>query len=158
MILMDRMRRRSGSIYVRPGANIPVRPASYTVVKPPGMATATRTFQSYTRPARPLIYHTGTSPARTFIPTGASVRPSSGMPTRATAGMAPARTFIPSAGTSTAGLTGGLGLDFSGITDQLQGTGKEIVDRIQSFLPIAFKLLLVFIGVKVLFWVLKGRR
>jgi hypothetical protein len=85
-----------------------------------------------------------------------SVRPLSTTSVRPTYAIPPPTLTRPTPG---AVLTnGGLGFDLGGITGQLQGTGQEIVDRIQSFLPTAFKILLVFIGIKILFWFLGRRR
>jgi hypothetical protein len=101
------------------------------------------------------------SPRRTVTPAARRtvtplVRPLSTSSVRPTYGIPPPTL---TAATGGGALTnGGLGFDLSGITGQLQGTGQEIVDKIQSFLPTAFKLLLVFIGIKILLWFLGRRR
>lgn len=113
------------------------RRPSTTMRRRPNIRIAGRPLSSYTSLTRVSPGVTAAAPTSTAV-----------MPSRGAA--ATAATPILSGG--------GLGLSLGGLSSDLSGIGGDILSRIKGFIPLAIKLVLVFIGIKVLFWVLRGRR
>lgn len=142
--MIDLKRLRSNqSIYARPSVSIARRTQASMKRRP-----------SITMISRPEITMASTSRARLTRPT-ASILPSAPatshtLPPGAPGGRADMLAAVPTGG--------GLGLSLGGITGDLGGIGGDLIAKGRSFLPLAVKLVLAFVGIKILLMLVRRRR
>ena len=108
----------------------------------------------------PAAFTTGTSAQRATLAAAHEARVTAGTTASRTAG-----TGIAGGGTALArggpavGVQPGAGLDLGlGIGSSLSNVGSGIMNTVTSYIPLAIKLVLLFIGIKAVLWLMRGRR
>ena len=108
-------------------------------------------LSQYLRPAAPVRPPSGLS---------SPVRPPSGIP----GAVSPLiRSIIPPVASAGGGLPapsagGGLGLGLSGIGSSISSYGGNLLNQVKTLVPLALKIIAAVIIVKIILWLVKGRR